>query len=393
VKSRLPLVAAGIGAAVVVVFLVVNNNQHTTSTVSPAVSTTAVQTPTVQPPRPVASPSPSQTAIGFAVAAYLGADNVWIARWPEGCFGFVTRCSSLSYSADNGKSWAPRTMPAPLCVAEELTCHEISVDNFRFATETIGYAYSYTNGDVLYMTKDGGRTWDRQPGGATWVEPLNGNVMRLLATDTRCLSGCGVHLELAKVGSTRWTRVTLPVSGKVFGAQSRVELYRAGHGAYVWLTREGQPAALFSSADDGRTWTMQRDPCTSLGAYSQAGTAPAPDGSLTLLCWSPHSVVIMTSTDDAQTWTHGPTIDKAGGPAFLGIISATVRNTFALGGYVVRSTDLGAHWTFPHGASIDNADYCAFQTTTVGHCLTQDGKRLLTTANAGVTWRARAIGG
>jgi photosystem II stability/assembly factor-like uncharacterized protein len=169
-----------------------------------------------------------------------------------------------------------------------LTCTDGCIRSIRFATTMIGYAFGAS---ALFMTNDGGATWTRQPGGADALETLNGNVIRLVSDHSGCPGPCNLQVKLAPVGSSTWTAVTLP--GGVIDT-GLATLTRSGSAATI-ETSAGQAGSmhsvwLYTSADDGKSWTKRPDPCTTAGAAavgapqaSQSITSGA-DGSISLLC-------------------------------------------------------------------------------------------------------------
>jgi photosystem II stability/assembly factor-like uncharacterized protein len=91
------------------------------------------------------------------------------------------RCLRVLRTADGGRSWQsvgePSAAKAPL---ETLPCshvintHRRCLDHLTFADTRTGYAWSH---QLLYLTRDGGRTWTADQGGA----------LNLVATDTTAL--------------------------------------------------------------------------------------------------------------------------------------------------------------------------------------------------------------
>ena len=91
------------------------------------------------------------------------------------------RCPALLGTTDGGRTWtrlgAPdATAPGPdgRCSAEEVPC----VDQVRFATPLIGYAYDPS----LYVTTDGGRHWQLRIGNISSLEAAGGTVVRVART-------------------------------------------------------------------------------------------------------------------------------------------------------------------------------------------------------------------
>jgi hypothetical protein len=229
-------------------------------------------------------------------------------------------------------------------------------------------------------------------------EPLNGNVIRVVADDAQCRSGCGVHVELADIGSNRWTAVALPWKARdlITPDDGAVDLVRTGHRAFIWLARSDPRTAFFSSSDEGHTWSRHLDPCMSSSEHAMDQPWAAPDGSLVIACWTStntntDAAVLMTSSDGGQTWKRGPVFKSA----WLDVAPATAATVVDVASDSlvgdVRTTDRGAHWSHIDLGMTDSG-YCIFQTTTVGHCISQSGDQLATTTDAGATWSVRPVG-
>ena len=117
------------------------------------------------------------------------------------------------------------------------------------------------------MTTDGGRAWQRQPGGALALETLNGNVVRVTAQGTGCPLWCHVQVETAGIGSSAWTVRQLPE--RVPNSVGNFGLSFARGGSDVYLlslnhTAGGAQTAmstLYRSTDNGQSWSSVGEPC------------------------------------------------------------------------------------------------------------------------------------
>jgi photosystem II stability/assembly factor-like uncharacterized protein len=282
------------------------------------------------------------------------------------------------------------------------------VEHLRFATATTGYAYGR---DALYLTTDGGRTWQRQPGGALALETLSGNVIRV---STGCLPGCPMAIQTSPIGGTTWTTSDTIQPGMSPG----VALVRTGHAAYVAVfghTSGGAVNAttkLWTSSDDGAHWTDRGEPCPQSGDITQGGSASleydttriaaAPDGSLTALCTQRQASdgsaslgwqFTVTSTDGGHTFTAGAR-QALGSAPVSALAAASARVILVSSDDTYRSTDGGRSFTrldAESGSSPGKASWLGFESATDGRAISADGRTLWTTHDAGATWTAHAL--
>ena len=110
-------------------------------------------------------------------------------------------------TTDGGVTWHGMK-PPPSANVPMLVCEDPCIQDIRFATDQIGYAYGPS---AFFMTTDGGVTWQRAPGGADALETLDGNVIRVVdQVGGGCVPGCDYNVETAPIGSTtRGTSVDL----------------------------------------------------------------------------------------------------------------------------------------------------------------------------------------
>jgi hypothetical protein len=159
------------------------------------------------------------------------------------------------------------------------------VDQVRFATPLIGYAYDTS----LYVTTDGGRHWQLRIGNVSSLEAAGGTVVRV-ASDYPGCDGSQEELDVARAGSGTW----VPLPAPDLAAICPPVLYRQGQ--ELVLAAYGNPAggvaataAISRSDDGGRTWTAAApDSCYSHAGYGRDGYASAvalaPPAVLVLLC-------------------------------------------------------------------------------------------------------------
>ncbi len=373
----------GLGAAAVVVIVV--------AAIAVAVGTGNRQGITPGHPDPTATApatsSPSTPTPGGRLAArqlvFVSADVGWM----------LASGPSIVHTTDGGRSWTvlpalPSDVPA-------------DGSTLLFADDRTGYLYAP---DVLYLTRDGGTTWVRQPGGAFAMDLANGTVLRVSSTTVGCPPACTFQISRAPVGTADW-HITKAEAGSGLGASLR----RVGHRAVAVLYRNlaggvSAHATLLTSADDGTTWATHPDPCgTSQGQESASGAmAMAADGSTTVLCFlrggpSPTRTQVITSTDGGITF--GPPHTTPNSALTVGAADATTVFVSALEGSthrLYRSTDGGAQWTVvatgpdpvPNGAVAPTR--IDFPTAQTGYWLPGYATVFLTT-DSGATWTARLV--
>jgi photosystem II stability/assembly factor-like uncharacterized protein len=309
-------------------------------------------------------------------------------------------CTSIVRTTDGGRSWVG--IPAPKAELEPdgqngCDADQPCVRGLRFADSTTGYAYGST---ALYLTRDGGLTWTRQPGQADAVEVADGTALRVSHDTQGCPPGCGYEVSTAPVGSTNWRVVSAP--GTLTG--NAVQLLRVGHRAYLAVYRnpaggaENAQATLATSADDGQHWTMRADPCGT-DAGKEADTtqlAVGPEGSLTVLCLVRGDTTgyVTTSTDGGATF--GPHHRTPGTNPYA--VGAAGPTTIVVGQglQLYRSTDAGASWTAVAHAATASPDsggrpVIGFENSRTGRCVLGTAA-VLTTTDAGHSWRTYTFG-
>jgi photosystem II stability/assembly factor-like uncharacterized protein len=193
------------------------------------------------------------------------------------------RCPALLGTTDGGQTWArlgapDATAPGPdgRCSAQEVPC----VDQVRFATPLIGYAYDPS----LYVTTDGGRHWQLRIGNVSSLEAAGGTVVRV-ASDYPGCGGSQQEIDVAQAGSGTWVPLPAPNLAEICPPV----LYRQGQ--ELVLAAYGNPAggvranaAISRSDNGGRTWTAAApDDCGGRDGYASA-VALAPPDVLVLLC-------------------------------------------------------------------------------------------------------------
>ncbi len=423
----LPAVAAAV-VALLLAAVLVGTSLIRSQRQSPASPTTPPALSSVAPapsgsgstsrPAPSASSSPSpagstasgpsgQGPVGGPVpAGFTGYDLTWVSDNDGWALGTAPcgspPCTSILRTRDGGRSWVGIPAPrAELIETDTNTCANGcgAVGFLRFATPLIGYAYGPNS---LFMTTDGGATWDRKPGFAYGLEVVDGSVLRVSAQAAGCQPGCDFRLQRAAIGSDAWQDVSLPAGGRSASAQ----LAASGR-TVVLATRanvaggaEDATAVLFTSGDGGSSWHKVGEPCPrrGTGEVDSWDVTVAPDGSITVLCvprgpLQDNTIFTMTSTD-GQHFRAGTPVPGHRPPTAVGATSAT--SLFVLEDLdgLYRSTDAGAHWarlsSGPPGGS-----WLGFESATVGRVLIGSASGTggtWTTTDGGTSWTHHSFG-
>jgi hypothetical protein len=400
-----PLVSAGAVAAVAAALVGINQVSHGArhqAPIPPAASgvTTPAPTMTAKPTASAtATSSPAPTGPAVPLTQFQAIDVTFVGPsdgWALGTAACLsdpsTRCAAIAHTADGGTSWQSMKQPAGADVPGSRGCRERCIDSIRFATDRIGYAFGPA---ALYMTTDGGASWVQQPGGADALETLDGNVIRVSAGNGCSPPGCTYAVQTALIGSDHWRTGSLGAYSA--GMSTGVALDRTGHSAYLEVF--GHPtggasnatSTLYTSTDDGQSWTNRGEPCPYLGAGHEndsVAIAAAADGSVTVDCavrGSPFATTV-TSTDGGRNFVSPPRPGTLAPAAAIGAASRTVL-LVANGAKLFRSDDAGDSWTAVLDLDVGaGASWIGFESTTTGRVLSASGGTIWTTHDAGVTW-------
>ena len=396
-----PLLAAGVAALLIAAVAVgqgLLHSGHTTTPTSPATQNTLAGpvgtspvptgTPTASAPASSASSAPSGTPVpsGFTVQdlTFVSTDEGW-------ALGTNGR---LAHTTDGGQHWT--ALPATPWAGDS----SAAIQNVRFATQKVGYAYSPS---ALFLTTDGGTTWSRQSDGAWGLEVADGVAVRVVGQGL-CAPGCTYRIERAPVGSSTWQQIALPDGQFRAGAQLArtgkvLALATLGHWAGGASNAFG---ALFVSNDDGATWTT-RAVCPSPsgpGEVDLHGVSMGPDGTMVVLCQARMAggpASLQLSTDGGASFRSLP---QSLGSAPVSLVGAASQSVlFVQSDVLYRSTDGGASWRRVQsgGSGPLTASYLGFQTGSIGRVAEtapgQTGARTIwTTRDAGQSWVSYTFG-
>ncbi|HTU39390.1 MAG TPA: hypothetical protein VMF35_15435 [Acidimicrobiales bacterium] len=389
--------------------------------------------PTTRPsPRPAApattttTPAATQPTATLERLAFFNPDSGY------GLFvnqGSPTCGASVASTSDGGASFAE---PVPVttwsCSASPL------VGALAFDDHGDGFAY----GPDLYETHDGGATWSRLPqfGAVLSVEALGYSVWMVEAgcpISTTPPVFCPLDLLESQDGGLSWKPVPTPPATSLYGGEAsnpssvwsgqtwllRLTQSSAFLSSGVQLATNGTPTqdpVIWSTEDDGQTWSARRLPC-GLQPFSVALSA-APDGTLFAVCAGQAGAgnslkSVLRSTDGGLAWATIFPCALPGAPAaagstcatsvlsggYLGAIDAVSGSTVFLVGPrspLLVTRDGGASWTrvVPGGdEQPDFTDTVTFFNASDGVVLGTNGllgdqTTIWSTSDGGSTWTA-----
>lgn len=393
----LPLVAAGAVGAVVAAVSAIENYHPTahqarpaatgTHTLSPALPTPAP--PTSTPANHVVAPVGQTSLHGVRVLdlTFAGDDRGWALASAD-CVSGPGRCTALLRTTD-GRTWRDVAGGA-FNVPGVKNCAAPCVRHLRFANDQVGYAYGP---DAFFMTTDGGRSWSPEDGGAILLESLDNNVVRVTSSGTGCPGPCDIRVQTAALGARNWAAADLAVGAPLSG--SDVALTRGGSAAYLLLRRnpaggaQDATSTLYSSTDDGRHWSAAGEPCPQ-GAeeVDSVAVTGAPDGRVSVLCTersAQHRSFVADSTDAGRHFARQAGTVPAATANLLTGDPTTVLLTGGTG--LARSTDGGATWRTPPDVT-GAVSFIGFESRQVGRAVTDGGRTIWTTRDAGASWSA-----
>lgn len=394
----LPLLAAAAVAAIISGVFVGVSQLRTDGAPGPALSKngtfrpTAVNTAPTQAPTPSSSVAPSATASAsttpppdnsVGVHNFVATDLTFVGTedgWAIGnadCLVGPGTCQAMVRTTDAGKSW--HSMPTPFD----------GVTGIRFATDQTGYAYSDSG---FAMTTNGGATWTRESGGAVALETFDNNVIRVqVSPPGGCPPGCRYTVSTAPIGSDSWAPATL--SGGSYAGDG-VELVRSNRDAYLLVFANPASGAgtawstLFSSHDDGASWTRHDDPCA-VPADKEADSVAiaASPGGVTALCQvraagTGRDFFVVSRNAGADFTAEPGTIPQFTADQIAGD-PTTVLAAAGTGAYL--STNGGTSWQLIPEIS-GKVSFVGFESQTLGRIVTDGGRTIWTTTDGGTSW-------
>jgi photosystem II stability/assembly factor-like uncharacterized protein len=395
----LPLVAAGAVGAVVAGVVGVQS-LHTTASQQPGHSGVPSIVPTQLPTTASTIPTNGGTTSSTPGAltnvtvtdlTFAGTDDGW-ALGSADCLNGPGRCTAMWRTTD-GRTWTSMAGPEFNVPNERGSCADPCVDHIRFATDEVGYAFGPS---AFFMTDDGGKSWSQEPGGATQLETLDDNVIRVTGTDSGCPGPCVDGIETSGVGSTDWTPANFHSQPSFVGT---VQLARGNGGyAYLLVTRnpaggsEDERSTLYRSSDLGATWDSVGEPCPQTNQeIDSSAIAGGAAGRVSVLCGNrlaPVHYFVAASADGGQQFSRQPGQIPISASLLTGD-PATVLVAAGVG--MARSTDGGATWQ-PIADVTGDIGWVGFESQTVGRAVSADGTTIWTTRDGGASWNRASIG-
>ena len=388
-----------------------------TSASSGALVTSPRVSPTSTPPpaKDYATPTPLPASAG----PYVG-DLTWVSDSMGWALVQVPcaeqLCPGVAETTNGGVTWQglpslPVSRDTAAVAQGDCEQADPCVSHTRFATSKIGYLF----GPALFMTVDGGESWQAlvSPPIET-LEATGGYVFRVVYDNTGCPGPCNRTVEEAPAGSNTWhTLLQIPEGGDLDTAtlilQGSQTIYLPIYGNPAGGGIGDQEATFYRSLDGGQSWQHLSDPCAA-AVGDRSGTiafAAAPEGYLAALCEGVPGWAVLASTDEGSTW--GPLLSVPG--SYVGLIATPGAGTLVIASAPVAgggpdtstlwiSTDGGRSWsaaatdqvnlnTAPLGASL----YLGFEDAMTGRWVGDD-QTIWTTTDGGTDWTARpfAIG-
>jgi hypothetical protein len=368
---------------------------------------------TAAPPSgPSSAPSSAVGPVGGPVPAGFTVHDLTFINdaegWALGTAPCANRpCTSLVRTTDGGRSWVGIRPPVVGLTGVD-DCSTGCVSNVRYASPLIGYLFGP---QVLYLTTDGGATWQRQSGGAAALEIGAGDVLRVPSGDGQaCFPGCPVSVQISTIGATSWHTV-LALPAPQVGTDTGIQLARSGQQAYLQIYghvsggASEAHSALYAATDGGRVWSHRGEPCPqgSRAEVDATALSTAADGSVSVLCTRRSAAAasfVAVSTDGGRTFRSGKLLAnlqiQVGSAS-----SSTVFVVGAVGGHesLVRSADGGQTWTVvaqsgpAFAGSGPRSGFLGFESATTGRWVSvRDPRTVWTTRDAGATWTSFTFG-
>lgn len=192
------------------------------------------------------------------------------------------RCLVLSSSTDGGRRWSRHGVTAiPAEPGADDTCRRsCGATKVLFVSGRVGYLFA----PGLYVTHDGGKTWEHRPGSRTLdMVTSGGALIRLTSKGSGCPGPCGQQLERLNPTTGLWK-----VSYRYQGYGIPGQMVPAGKGQAYALFGDNlasgvlHPPTLLRTVDGGRRWFTLKDGCAARGR--EAFVIAAMGSRVALLC-------------------------------------------------------------------------------------------------------------
>jgi hypothetical protein len=194
------------------------------------------------------------------------------------------RCTDVIGSSNGGTSWrVVGRIGAPIATGS--TPPDAGVDEIRFATDTVGWAF----GPALYHTTNGGRSWAAAsvPGHGRQVIALTAGATGTYAVVSpcrefavKCASQKLSFWRTASPSGRSWTRIPLALA-----SDNSASIATFGTTVYVVAPGTADPSGgrLYASTD-GRHFSRRPVPCRASQEIGLAQVVPTSPTRVALLC-------------------------------------------------------------------------------------------------------------
>jgi photosystem II stability/assembly factor-like uncharacterized protein len=261
-------------------------------------------------------------------------------------------------SADNGATWAERSVIEPLDPAGAL--------HFVFDPARPGTLYAFTGSSNVFRSTDAGASWAALPG----TEPVRDLAAALDGTLYTANDG---GVAQSRDGGETWSPPLPLLLGAAGGVpDDQITLVRVSAGAPDTVFAAGR-AGVWKSADRGASWALASHGILELGVVS---IAAAPDGPDAVYAVATNG--LFRSTDQGRAWSRiGSDLYWEAPFSLQAFDPRDPRTIYGLGSdgqadFILKSTDGGLHWRRPpfpyscggdsicevtlHGLALDPAD-------------------------------------
>lgn len=258
----------------------------------------------------------AQNPIGlYGILSFVDAEQGWLVTesWPEGDPHPDPLASGLYKTVDGGLHWTLLSSePGPIAS----DCY--FSQGLAFATPAIGWVelicpQRAIGTSRIMATRDGGATWEIDVANSGMCAPCDSSSLPTVIDARHWALPTSDALYMTEDGGTTWDKRELPGSDlrppplQKGGRLASVSFIDPSHGwAFVWLDAQTVPAnssRLYRTADGGRTWTLMQSNLP----------AQAPDAASIIFVdattgfathrLSTSAVQLLKTTDGGQTWT------------------------------------------------------------------------------------------
>jgi photosystem II stability/assembly factor-like uncharacterized protein len=330
------------------------------------------------------SPADAASMIGSSHSVKLKGFNVLDISFVDDRHGFAlggftsAPITAVLRTSDGGRHW--KTMAS--------TPHPEA--HIEFSTPRLGWAY----GPDLYVTTDGGQTWEQQETGGPTVA-VAGAARSVWAVTGHChVEPCSFRIRISSDAGRSWLAAQLPAPISSEG----MDMARVGDVGWV-VGATASPngtVSLLRTTNGGRTWEQLQDPCDRFFHYGipfkpifEAHLAPIGARELWLRCTSEPAGgssegVLFTSTDAGTRWHlafEGPSANE------LHVAALSLTNGWetdaTAGPWLVRITTDGR---FHRPVVALDSGWTDFQFVDARHGWVATGTTVYRTSDGGAQW-------